>query len=95
MDGCHGQLRLTTIEEMLEYEKGEKIATNKQSAARTAVEQVADIGKMFFLVKKMISLMLVGKQCNSTLYCLLNDLLELLEDPIDKSCTKNSKVISP
>jgi hypothetical protein len=92
MDGCHGQLRLTTRELVLEYEKLKKIITNKQSAARTVVEQAADIGKMFFLVKRMISLMPGGKQCNSPLYCLLNDLLDLLEDPEDKTSNQIVKL---
>ena len=79
---------------MLELEELLKIITNKQSVTQTVVEQAAYIGKIFVLVKKMISLMPGGKQCNSPLYCLLTDLLEELEDPTDPNSTQIVKLPS-
>ena len=54
MDGCHGQLKLITTEDVLNVEKNLKIVSCKHSAARTAVEQAADVGPMFKVVKKCV-----------------------------------------
>ena len=54
MDGCHGQLKLTTTETVMKTEKKLKIVTCKHSAARTAVEQAADVGPMFKMVKSAV-----------------------------------------
>ena len=85
MDGCLGQLHLMTREGVLAYEKLLKITLNKQSAARTAVEQAADVGAMFKLVRTMIQSMPGGEAMNSHLYVLILDQLNLLEKPIDPS----------
>ena len=79
MDGCHGQLYLTTQEDMMKLEAKLKIICNKQSAARTAVEQAADIGAMFKLLKKIIKNLPGGKACNPRMYFVLKDLLDQLE----------------
>ena len=50
MDGCQWQLHLTTQEDVLEIERLLKITAYKQSAARTAVEQAADICAMFKII---------------------------------------------
>ena len=57
MDGCHGQLKLTTSESVLKTKEKLKIITNKHSAARTAVEQAADAGPMFKMMKAAIKKM--------------------------------------
>ena len=50
MDGANGQLKLITSEECMDKEKKLKITSNKQSAARTGVEQAADVGPNFKLL---------------------------------------------
>ena len=57
MDGCHGQLSMITKENVLDFEKDMKIISNKHSAARTAVEQPADAGPMFKVMKGVIKVM--------------------------------------
>ena len=57
MDGCHGQLKLTTQENVLDDEKNKKIITCKHSAARTAVEQACDVGPMFKITKGVVKTM--------------------------------------
>ena len=57
MDGCHGQLSMTTQEKVLEIEKNKKIIICKHSAARTSVEQACDVGPMFKLTKGVIKSM--------------------------------------
>jgi hypothetical protein len=54
MDGCHGQLKLIMTEAVLKNKKKLKIISNKHSAARTAVEQAADVGPMFKLMKGVV-----------------------------------------
>ena len=54
MDGANGQIRLIVSEENLKEEDRLCITCCKHSAARTAVEQAADTGPMFKLLKKII-----------------------------------------
>ena len=68
MDGCHGQLKLTTTESVMKKEKKLKIVTCKHSAARTAVEQAADVGLMFKMVKSAVKKMLAANYENSPLF---------------------------
>ena len=84
MDGCHGQLHLTTQEDVLEFEKYLKVTACKQSAARTAVEQAADIGAMFKIIRHMIKQMPGGTMSNSPLFSRLQDMfteLEMVSNP--------------
>ena len=71
MDGCLGQLHLITKEEVLDAEAKLKITANKQSPARTAVEQAADVGAMFKLIRALIKSMPGGEPSNSHIYHLL------------------------
>ena len=68
MDGCHVQLHLTTQEDVLEFEKYLKVTACKQSAARTAVKQAADIGAMFKIIRHMIKQMSGGTMSNSPMF---------------------------
>jgi hypothetical protein len=79
MDGCLGQLHLITNETVLDGEEVLKITANKQSPARTAVEQAADVGAMFKLIRSLICSMPGGEVCNSHIYHLLVQALERLE----------------
>ena len=54
MDGAYAQLKLLTNEESLKKESDLKITVNKHSAARTGVEQAADCGPNFKLVKRLL-----------------------------------------
>ena len=84
MDGCYGQLHLTTQEDVLEFEKYLKITACKQSAARTAVEQAADIGAMFKIIRHMIKQMPGGTMANSPLFSCIQDMfteLEIVSNP--------------
>ena len=83
MDGCHGQLKLTTTENVLDTEKNLKIITNKHSAARTAVEQAADIGPMFKMMKAVIKKMSPSNTETSAVYCRLTKIIENLQDVSD------------
>ena len=57
MDGCHGQLKLTTTETVLKKEEKLNIITCKHSAARTSVEQASDVGPMFKNMKAAVKKM--------------------------------------
>ena len=54
MDGANGQLKKITCEKNLEFEKKRKVICCKHSASRTAVEQAADTGPMFKIMKSVI-----------------------------------------
>ena len=88
MDGCYGQLKLTTREDVLEKESKLKITCNKHSATRTAVEQAADVGPMFKLIKKLIRYMKQLRSCQSPVYQRIIDALNECANPVDKQSTK-------
>ena len=90
MDGCYGQLNLTTREDVLEKEAKMKIVCNKHSAARTAVEQAADVGPMFKLIKQLIRYMKQLRSCHSPIYQRIVDALDELRSP---TTPENSKRI--
>ena len=90
MDGCRGQLKLTTTEKVLETEKALKIITNKHSAARTAVEQAADVGPMFKMMKATIKKMTPSNTETSAVYHRLSKMLENLQDLSDPN---NGRVV--
>ena len=54
MDGANGQLKKITCEKNLEFEKKRKVVCCKHSASRTAVEQAADTGAMFKVMKLLL-----------------------------------------
>ena len=81
MDSCYGQLNLTTREDVLEKEAKMKIVCNKHSAARTAVEQAADVGPMFKLIKQLIRYMKNLRSCHSPIYQRIVDALDELGSP--------------
>ena len=97
MDGCLGQLHLITKETVLNDEDILKITCNKQSPARTAVEQAADVGAMFKLIRALIKSMPSGDPCNSHIYHLLVEGLQKLEkEYLEDSEEKNlARVILP
>ena len=80
MDGAQGQIKLITDEENLQKENELKITCDKQSAARTAVEQAADLMPTFELVKKDIKTREVCHQDINPLVMVIQDLLDKLED---------------
>ena len=84
MDGCYGQLKLLTREKVLEKEAKLKINCNKHSAARTAVEQAADVGPMFKLIKKLLRYMRQLHSCQSPVYQRIVDALDELKVPDSK-----------
>ena len=84
MDGCYGQLKLTTNEDVLKEEHKKKIICNKHSAARTAVEQAADVGPMFKLIKKLLRYMRQLHSCQSPVYQRIVDALDELKVPDSK-----------
>ena len=90
MDGCHGQLKLITTEDILNKEKDLKIVSCKHSAARTAVEQAADVGPMFKVVKGCVKKMHSSDSENSPIFFRISTLLNDLEDMTDRS---NGRVV--
>ena len=86
MDGCHGQLKLTTSESVLDTEKNLKIITCKHSAARTATEQAADVGPMFKMMKSTVKKMPSVQYENSPIYLRLTKALNELETPSVPGC---------
>ena len=90
MDGCYGQLDLVTREEVLEKEVQLKITYNKHSAARTAVEQAANVGPMFKLVKKLLKYMKTLHSCQSPVYQRIVDALDELKKANSKGCRRNT-----
>ena len=92
MDGCHGQLKLITIEGVLDKEKNLNIVSDKHSPARTGVEQAADLGPMFRNLRKNVKSMPAEQNVlspiTSRLTTMLDDLL-----PGKYSCTHTDIVI--
>jgi len=54
MDGANGQMPLTTCEYSLDKDSKRKIGLCKHSAARTGVEQAADISAGFRVFKSIV-----------------------------------------
>ena len=81
MDGCHGQLSMTTQEDVLKLEKSLKIISCKHSAARTAVEQPADAGCMFKTMKGVIKQMPTESVTVSPIFFRITEGLKDLENP--------------
>ena len=79
-DGAQGQIKLITDEDNLKKEHELKITCNKQSAARTAVEQSADLGPTFKGVKKGLKTREVPHQNTNAIVKMLKDHLLMLED---------------
>ena len=79
MDGCASQLNLITSPENMQFEKDMSIRCCKHSAARTAVEQAADTGCMFKLMKKVISDTKNPHSSNSSVYRFLDQTLTSME----------------
>jgi hypothetical protein len=84
MDGCHGQLKLIMTEAVLKNKKKLKIISNKHSAARTAVEQAADVGPMFKLMKGVVKKMPAACSETSPVFHRLTSLFKDLESTLDK-----------
>ena len=89
MDGCHGQLKLITTEEVMIKEKDLKIVSCKHSPARTAVEQAADVGPMHKMVKSSIKKMTCIESENSPVYFRISNILKELEDTSDATNKRN------
>ena len=79
MDGCNGQLKLITQEEVLKDEETKKIISNKHSPARTAVEQAADVGPMFKNVRGNVKTMPAEKESHSPIAVRIHRQLNVLE----------------
>ena len=93
MDGCHGQLKLTTQDDVLKTEEKLKITTNKHNAACTAVEQAADVGPMFLICRNMIKSIPSETKATSPLFNRLTKALHKLEHPEDPKSSR--KVVLP
>ena len=87
MDGTAGQLKLITREEHLILESHLKITCNKHSAARTAVEQAADCGPMFKILKKLVQEMDVPHPALSSIYHYLQQTFSSLQTPTEENAT--------
>ena len=81
MDGCHGQLNMTTNESVLDKEAKLGIVSCKQSAARTGVEQPADAGPMFKIMKGVIKVMPTESITVSPIFYRITKALDALEKP--------------
>ena len=68
MDGCNSQLKLITSDENMRKEKDKKIICCKHSAARTAVEQAADTGAMFKILKQLVRSTEAPTSANNSVY---------------------------
>ena len=77
------QLQLITSEDNLQEEEEEEdllITSNKQSAARTAIEQAADCTPGFKCLKKDLKTMVVPHQSTNPIVIFLKEKLEELEN---------------
>ena len=82
MDGCHdGQLNMITKEKVLDVEKEKKIISCKQSAACTGVEQPADAGSMFKIMKAVMKQMPTESITVSPVFYRITQKLKELECP--------------
>ena len=78
MDGANGQIRkITSIQSLMKDEKL-KIKTCKHSASRTAVEQAADCGPMFKLMKRIVREMEIPHAAYNNIYQYLEDKINSL-----------------
>ena len=76
MDGCHGQLKLITQEDVLKDKIKLNINSNKHSPARTGVEQAADCGPMFKKLRKNVKSMPAKRNALSPITSRLTKLLD-------------------
>ena len=79
MDGAHAQLKLLTNEESLKRESELKITVNKHSATRTGVEQAADCGPNFKLMKRLLKSLSTPHQESNPIALQLNNIFNELE----------------
>ena len=79
MDGANGQLRRITSDENMRLESELKIVCCKHSAARTAVEQAADVGPMFKLMKQLLKVIDIPHLSNNSILAHLENELTRLE----------------
>ena len=83
MDGANGQIKEITQEEKMMLENELKITCCKHSAARTAVEQAADTGPMFKVMKKLVKDMDPPNASSNSIYHFLDTKLnELATSPV-------------
>ena len=68
MDGANGQIKKITSVESLREDEKQKIKTCKHSASRTAVEQAADCGPMFKLMKRLVREMEIPQAGYDSIY---------------------------
>ena len=94
MDGCCSQLKLITSESNMMYEKKMKIRCCKHSAARTAVEQAADTGCMFKLMKKIINEAKNPHACNNSIYAFLDKSISSLESRQQTNLSSKDQVLN-
>ena len=85
---------MTTQESVLEYEIKIKITTCKHSAARTAVEQAADVGPMFKVMKSVIKSMPTESITISPIFYRITKALDVLENPTSMDTTQVVKLAS-
>ena len=79
MDSAHVQLKLLTNEESLKRESELKITVNKHSATRTGVEQAADCGPNFKLMKRLLKSLSTPHQESNPIALQLNNIFNELE----------------
>ena len=78
MDGAHAQLKLLTDEENLKKEHKLKITICKHSAARTGVEQAADCGPNFKILKRLMKILDDPHPESNPIVVYLNDIFSKL-----------------
>ena len=79
MDGASGQLKLNTKEDMLEVDELLKIWVCKHSAARTGVEQAADLGPMFRILRQLMKILKNPHESQARIKFQLEDMFDALE----------------
>ena len=92
MDGCHGQLKLTTMEDVLKVKDKLKIVTCKHGAARTAMEQACDVGPMFKTMKGAVKKMPSAQYENTAIYHRLTKSMNQLESDTDPNSKRVVKL---
>ena len=80
MDGCYGQLKVITNEDLLKIEKDLKIICNKHNAGRTGTEQSADVGPSFKNLRIALKNMPPLLKSNSPILKRITKLLEKLQN---------------
>ena len=80
MDGANAQIKLITDEESLRHKEKLKTRRNKNSAARTSVEQAANTGPMFKMLKKILLETDSPNASNNSIFFYLQDTLKSLHN---------------